>query len=200
MMSDQNEEVVRPKFNGIKIPEGGGVVFTKLYGKHDGKVIEYNITSRAETPLDALENLLKTQSYAEKVYHLTLYDPGVKQAPKSETPPKQDKPAPASHNAEKPKGGGTFHIVKIKVEPQEDGKSKVSMFTDMEGMTKYPVLYVTKTPEQLAETFAAAGDWSPWHFESLVSYEVDWEAIWLESDKKNSRGNPYKDITSVRPA
>jgi hypothetical protein len=203
-MSDQNETIERPKFEGTKVPEAGGIVFGKLYGKTTDKegnkrVVEYNITSRAETPLQALENLLKTQSYSEKVYHLTPYDPGTKQAPSNTSKPTDEKPV--SHNPEKPKGGGTYHIVKIKVEPQEDGKSKVSMFTDMEGMTKYPVLYAVKTPEQLVETFAASGDdWNPEHFESAVSFEVNWDVVWLESDKLNSKGFPYKNITSVRAA
>lgn len=44
------------------------------------------------------------------------------------------------------------------------------------------------------------GDWNESHFGAGSSYECDLVATWKPSEKLNSRGNPYKNIVSVRNA
>lgn len=135
--------------------------------------------------VDGLMNWLDTK--ADKAINLEL-PPNVP-APVTGAPTTQA-PAPQAAN------GGTFHIVKMQIEPRADGKVNVKFF---EAGHQYPDITAVKTPAEGALMLQPIGGWTPAHMVA-GEYNITAAIEWVASDKMNSKGNPYKNIKSIKPA
>jgi hypothetical protein len=114
-------------------------------------------------------------------------------------------PAPAGPVAANVAGGGfaskpreSFVAVKMDVTPRADGKLNVNFYA---AGHQYPDMYVTKTPAEMVAALAKCGAWTlAEHFSGPGSYDLPGYVIeYTLSDKKNSKGNPYKDLADIRP-
>lgn len=90
-----------------------------------------------------------------------------------------------------------IHAVKMQIEARPDGKSKVKFFANGH---EYPDIDVVRTPDQLAQLMSKTADWKPEHFKTTVEAKCDYLIEYVNSEKLNSKGNPYKNITAVLPA
>jgi len=93
--------------------------------------------------------------------------------------------------------GQTINAVKMSVTPRADGKVEVKWFAA--GHT-YPDIYATKTVEALCDLLKATGQWTPAHFGAVAEYLVPMTIRYVNSEKLNSKGNPYKNIVAVLAA
>lgn len=199
-----------------ELPEAGGVAWTELWGKkteEDGVVhdVKINLTSRANTPLQALVDLLAALKTAREEYKLTPYQVRSKPPEDSRTPVKTPFEASTSVSTPLPaptvstisnepvyedieQGEGVIYAVKMSVTPREDGKSKLDFF---ENGHKYPDVSAVMRPENLVELLQNTGAWTVGHLTKPSTYDVKYEIRWRNSATLNKNGKPYKNIVSV---
>lgn len=198
--------------------EAGGIAFTQLHFTrydNDGypEVMEVNITGRGRNAAEAFDNLGDAIHYAMS-RGWSPYKKG------SITPPKAVAPAvPAGTGAspvpavattsavpvpalltdepvyEDVAGVNVVHATKLVVTPREDGKVSLGFFASGH---KYADITKVCTVEQAVQSLKAVGGFTPEHFKAIATYEpISAEIEWVESDKKNSAGKPYKNIVSI---
>ena len=190
------------------LPEAGGIAWTEIWGKkteddvtHDVKI---NLTSRAATPAEALDQLFEALLMAKEKYHMNPFQP-TKAAPGQSAPVQNSaapvvNPAPVSPttapaaSGTTPETNGVFNVVKMTVTPRADGKVKLDFY---EANHKYPDIYSVKTPEAQVAMLANTGEWTPAHFAQVATYEVNYKVQWRNSENKTSKGNFYKDIVGI---
>ena len=200
--------------------EAPGIAWTEVYGKTGGHVMRINLTSRANTPQEALDQLMKTIAYGMEAYKLKPYNPnertapaqnlgtpGTKPAPVTPAPVAQPAtpgtatpPPPVTTPASAPattSNGGIMDIVKIDCTPVANGKSKLLFYA---AGHQYADLTALMTPDQLAVLMQPTGAWTHGHFAVAAVYNVNCKVEWKASDKMNSKGNPYKNIVRVMAA
>jgi hypothetical protein len=103
-------------------------------------------------------------------------------------------PAPAATPAT---GGGAVEVNRVTVTPNAEGKTKIEFWKTGR---KYPELQATWTPERAAELFAKLdASWTAAHFQAATAYDVTFTVEWVNSQKLNTKGIPYKDIVDLRP-
>lgn len=188
-----------------KLGEAGGIAWCELYGHksdEDGvHEVKINLTSRAETPAQALAELLATLKIAREEYKLNPY-PVLHKAPAlnpvaTTVTPVPVAPAPMVNEPvyeDIEQANGEFHAVKMSVTPRTDGKSKVDFF---EAGHKYPDISAVMSPEQLASMMQIVGGWTPEHFKQMGTYEVKYAIQWRNSTTLNKNGKPYKNIVGI---
>lgn len=183
--------------------EAGGIAFCELWGvstdedgvKHPVKI---NVTARDLTSISALRQLMETIKVARNEYKLKPYQPNSGYVSK----PAESKPVsqPAAKPAPKAEGNQVFHCNKIVAGPYKD-KIKIDWYTDnVAGKTKYPYLTSYIPVEQAMAWLQPFGEWKADDFYANKEYPVNLNITWVESDKKNDRGNPYKNITNIEEA
>lgn len=202
------------------LPEAGGIAWVELYGKKtddsDGNQyeIKINLTSRALSPIEALNRLIEAISYAQQ-YNLKPYS--TRYAPKpAETPqaPASAPTIPAPGAAPKapgipeptyedvePKTTGVIEAVKMTITPRADGKTKLDFYEEGH---QYPDISAVMAPEQLSAMMQAVGAWTPDHFRQIATYDrnqgIHYKISWRHSTQLNRAGNPYKNIVTINPA
>lgn len=193
--------------------EAPAIAFTKLFGTKDGQVIEINVTARADTLAHALDELFNGAVHGKEKYHLSMLNPNVhsspaktskEQAPSTSAPasagsPASQVPAPAAKPANQTGASTpTIHAVKLEITPDAEDKVTLKWYA---GGHKYPDIYTTRTTEKILELLRSTGeDWTITHLSKVGSYTVNHDIRYLNSEKTNSKGNPYKDIVEIRPA
>lgn len=130
--------------------------------------------------------------WLDKHAELVNVEPPAKAAPVTPAAPNAPQ-APA----QPANGIQSIRIAKMSVTPRADGKADVKFF---EAGHQYPDLYATRTPAELAALLKATGEWKEDHFKAAAEYNVTMTIDYKLSDKKNSKGNPYKDIVTVSAA
>lgn len=145
------------------------------------------------------------------------YRPVIKYPDRSDSPAPQQaqsSPAPAptapSSTATKtsapavtpaPTVGGevnTMNIVRMEVTPRADNRADLALY--MQGH-KWPDLKVNNWPvPKLIELLSPTGEWSEEHLAVSQSYTVNFIAEWANSTKLKQSGEPYKNVTAIRPA
>lgn len=88
-----------------------------------------------------------------------------------------------------------MHVSKMQVEPQADGKVKVSFF---EPGHRFPDIYSTRLATQWVKDLSATGAWTTEHLQTAGEYPVSFKIAYTLSQKLNTKGNPYKDIASIK--
>jgi hypothetical protein len=115
-------------------------------------------------------------------------------------------PAPTGPVAANVAGGSfaskpreSFVAVKMDVVLRPDGKLNVNFYA---AGHQYPDMYVTKTPAEMVAALAKTGPWTvAEHFSKPGIFEgLNLLVEYTLSDKKNSKGNSYKDLADIRPA
>lgn len=189
-------------------------------------LVKISLTNRAEDAEAALRGLLKAMAVAKNEFKLNPYQPDFNSQPTSrkqepaaaapakvkttravtdeegepdyedepEEPKKKAQPAKTGA-ANTSKSGGRMKIIKIKLTPRDDEKVTVDLFA---AGREYADLHVVKTPDALAEMFG--DDWEPeinWDPTKAKVYNVEMWATWELSERLNSKGNPYKDVTEI---
>lgn len=188
------------------LPEAGGVAWVELYGKksdddgvHDVKI---NLTSRASTPAEALQQLLETLQMAKEVYKLTPYIKSNKAPAKNEPVKTEITPAPIT-GAPAPQEPvyediepqvNKIAAVKLVSTPRADGKTRLDFY---EAGHQYPDIAAVMSPEQLATLMLPTGAWTADHFKTLATYNVECTVLWKNSQNLNKNGKPYKNIVRV---
>lgn len=87
-------------------------------------------------------------------------------------------------------------VKKVKVEPQADGKVKLHLFAEGH---KYADLYITRSLDAMLKILENTGyQWSADFLGKVAEYDMSFYADWKNSDKTNSKGNPYKDVIALR--
>lgn len=110
-------------------------------------------------------------------------------------------PAPAPP-AGPPAGGTTFRCVRIEVQPQPTGSSKIEFFGNdrKPGGNEFPTLAAYWDAVRAVNMFKETGPWTEEHFTKAAAYTVNYDVTWVNSDKLNSRGNPYKNVVKITKA
>lgn len=204
----------------------GGGAFIDMYGtKKDANgaahKVKIGLISHAKTPEGALRNLMSAVKVAIEEYKMQPYDFTLQNSPAVNAPstpaiakqpaagtmtptaPGAPVPAapktPASSAGETVLRGGTFDIVKIEVLPKTDGKVEVKFWASGR---KFADLTAVKTPEAMAKMFAegTGAGWLPEHFSKVGAYETALKVYWVPSEKTNSNGVPYKNLSKIENA
>ena len=195
----------------VALPEAGGVAWVDLHGSKVEDGIKYDVkislTHRAATSTEALQGLMESLAFAKAEYKLRPYQLRHKPEQKPAAVPA---PVPAPAPVEAPSGPpeleytpveaqgepttGTMNIIKMEIAPRADGKTDLKFF--MAGR-QYPEIYACMTPEQLAPMLANTGAWTPDHFKSPASHDINYVINWRNSQNTNKNGKFYKDIVTI---
>jgi hypothetical protein len=191
-------EITQPLFS-----EAPAVVFTQLYGAKQNQIIQFNLTCRANTGEEAMEMIFRAIQYAAQ-YSLSTVKPDISQPAPA---PSQSAPVPANHNSQTPQqplpadgfapGSGLIRAVKLEIVPEMDDKVTLKFY---ETGHQYPDITTKRVTERALELLQSTGD--GWRIEDLQrasTRNIRYGIRYRESDKRNSRGNPYKDIVDIRP-
>lgn len=106
----------------------------------------------------------------------------------------------AKIEAEPSEGGadfdGQFQLDRLEYAPRTDGKVNANYFAP--GM-QWPTIYSARTKDQLSAMVNQMWGLSttPEAFDKAGKLDVHGTVFWKNSDKKNSRGNPYKNIVRI---
>lgn len=181
--------------------EAGGIAFCELWGistDEDGikHPVRINVTARDLTSISALRQLMETIKIAREEYKLKPYQPNSGYVSK----PVQEEPKPATNRPAPKVEGQMFHCNKIMAGPFKD-KIKLDWYTDsVAGKTKYPFMTSYIPVEQAMAWLQPFGEWEADDFYANKEYPVSLNITWAESDKKNDKGNPYKNIVKIEAA
>ena len=199
------------------IGEAGGVAWVDLHGTKSLDGISYDVkislTSRANTPITALTELLAAVKFAQdnfKMYPFARKASGASAAPKnnnvSSAPaiPVSAPPVPSSTGSNpveptyediQPSQGGIVNAVKMSVVPRADGKTQVGFF---EAGHQYADINCVMTPAQIVALLSPTGVWTEEHFKVIATYEpIAYKIAWQPSTKLNKYNKPYKNVVSI---
>lgn len=101
-------------------------------------------------------------------------------------------PAPAAPG---PQGPRVLHATKLQIVPRPDGKTQLDFFLDHE--RRYSDLRLVDTPDNALRFLSRVGQWTAEHLRGAGTYPVNYDVMWEESTRLNSKGNPYKDIVGI---
>lgn len=174
----------------------GAWVITRVWSKSG---IAIDVKASGVNTAAAIEDLYKGMAYGMETFGWKTEQ----DAPKPATQPAAPS-APAPHPQSivgnmpvQDTSINTMEIKRVKVEPQPDGKIKVSLFADGH---KWPDLYMTQKLDATLKALAQTGyEWTPEFLSKVSEYDMSFYADWRNSDKLNSKGNPYKNIVAFRP-
>lgn len=196
--------------------EAGGVAFTSLrhYRYNDDgetEMLEVSITGRGRSAREAFDNLGDVIRYA-KSKGWTAYKKvsGAPSKPQVATPAAPAVAAPAAPVAPvapvvqkpaepvyEPLQGQENVLVatKLVVTPRPDGKVELAFFSDGH---KWADIKKVCSVADAVKTLAPIGGFTAEHLKALTTYEpITAHITWVESEKKNAAGNPYKNIVSI---
>jgi hypothetical protein len=190
--------------------EAPGIAFTKLYGLKDGQTIEINLTARANNPIEAIQQLMEAARFSKETYKLSLTNPNIRQSPGNSTQASTNATAPATSPAPNSPtstttapvtstnpadDGKIIHAVKMKVTPKADGKVTLEWFGNGR---RFPDINKTCATDKAVTLLRSTGeDWHTEHLTHVAEYNIKHDVHWAESENKNSKGNPYKDIVKI---
>jgi hypothetical protein len=161
----------------------------------DNELVRFQVTSRygsspekivktTEAAIEAYKELRAAHPLPEKVAAPAPVAPAA-------APAKQTVTTPA------PTGTQTLLIKKMKVEPQPDGKVKLALFSEGH---KYADLFMSMGLDATLKALDGTGQaWEAKHLSVAAEFDVSFYADWKNSDKLNTRGNPYKNVIALHP-
>ena len=211
-----NEELLQQMYDHNKaMGEAGGIAFCELWGvstDEDGVKhhVRINVTARDLNSTSALRQLMETIKFAKEEYKMKPYQPNFGSVSKPKTEPVGNSdPFPAVQEAAKPavqtnpatnrpvpaEGVNAFHCTRLVVS-QYNGKAKLDFYS---AGRKYAELTSYVAPEQAGAWFQPFGLTSDDFFGS-GEHTVSLKVLWKNSDKLNSKGNPYKNVVSIEAA
>lgn len=173
----------------------GAWVISKVWSKTG---IPIDVKASGPDTASAIDDLYKGIKHGIENFGWLLEQPG---APKMQTTDKAPASTPAPTGPAQPANVdtsvNTMEIKKVKVEPQPDGKIKVAMFAEGH---KYADLYMTQNLDRTLEALNGTGyEWTAEYLSKTAEYDMAFFADWRNSEKLNSKGNPYKNVIALRP-
>ena len=107
----------------------------------------------------------------------------------------QAPPPPPNMPAMPPAGGGVIIATKMAIKSTTSSGAKVDFYA---AGHRYADLTWPKA-ESLIESFpvVAQAGYAPAHFVIGQEYAINWQLTWANSERVNSKGTPYKDITGI---
>lgn len=164
--------------------------FSDTFKWTDGNGFEHMTTVRGWALMPFMSSIQNT------VKHIT--DSGGKNNKPAQAPapePRLDQaPAPAKDEANPT--GLSFQVSKLKVTPEiKDGAQRIMVELFAEGHQWADIKAFYSTAEQAAVAFA---DVTGLDFHVAGEYSINCIADYRLSDKKNTKGNPYKNLVRVR--
>ncbi len=122
--------------------------------------------------------------------HTSTNTQGAASSPKIDT--RQDSDSPPAHD-------GTVQSIRFTVEGHDGGKVKLSFFAEGRKWADITRVCTVSTAIDMMQPTAKNGKtWTQNHFEPGKEYPLGCTVYYTLSDKKNSAGNPYKDIVAIR--
>ena len=186
--------------------EAGGVAWCELYGHKevDGVpvTVKINLTCRELNGALALESLINALAVAKDKYNMVPYNVLPKKAPVvAEDPfPVKEEPRYEPVRTKLPEGE-SFHCVKFTSVAGSEGRVQISFYTDMAGKTKFPYLKTTLATERAMAYFRGANlNITEAHLVSGQEIPCNLNVYFVYSDKLNSAGNPYKNVSAIEAA
>lgn len=191
--------------------EAPAVIFTQLYAPKGGQIVQFNLTCRANSAREAIDQLVDGINYAKTKGFSVI-------RPMGDTPPAMAAPqthverpaspvtAPASNSQAAPaiaQNGAnntvsgqlkTIRAVRMDVMPKPDGKVTLEWYMDGH---KFADIYTTRTLDNAVNLLLPTGAWTADHLKEAQTYSVRHVITWRDSEKLNSKGNPYKDLVSI---
>jgi len=178
-----------------EIKTQGAWIITRVYSAHG---IQIDVKASGGNTAAAIDDL-----YAGIAHGIEKYGWQIEQtnAPK---PVQVSAPAPATKTpAPKVEGDtaqiNTMEIAKVKVEPQSDGKIKVGLFATGH---QYADLWMNNlTLDSALKILANTGyEWTADYLSKVAEFDMHFFADWRNSEKLNTKGNPYKNVIALRSA
>lgn len=224
-MTEEVQEVKEVKEEAVpfdlleNLGEAGGVAFTSL--RHyryndDGEVemLEVSVTGRGRNAREAFDNLGDVIKYAIakgwNPYKKISSAPArvkAQEAPVGQAVPavpavpagnpKAPAPAPATSNEPVlvPLEENVINATKLVVTPRPDGKVSLAFFAEGH---KWADITKVCSIEQAIATLAPIGGFTAEHLQAVATYEpISAHISWVESEKLNAAGNPYKNIVAI---
>jgi hypothetical protein len=126
----------------------------------------------------------------------TVQETGGRTAALQPAPKPVQAPAPSTEPATANAAGTSLQIKKIKVTPEvKDGASRILVELFMDGHQWADIKAYFNTGEQARAAFSPVTDLN---FNEAGEYAIDCTADYRLSEKKNSKGSPYKNLVAVR--
>lgn len=192
--------------------EAPAVIFTQLFGLKNGQVVQFNLTVRANSAPEAVDQLMDGIRHAGKKWGLSTAKPDISvpapgalpldmqpgaglpgaQAPIT-VPARPVVSAPALPAASAGAGGGVIHAVKMEIVPLPEGKVTIKWY---EAGHQFPDLTSTRPVEKAIELLMPTGGWMASHLAIPGTFQVRHRIEWANG-KLNKNGKPYKDIVTL---
>ena len=89
-----------------------------------------------------------------------------------------------------------FHVISIDIDPQRDGRVKVSFFGDQfrQPRDDYASASLLLSPEDMKDALAKYYEFKVETFQKIGTFAVDFYVETYLSSKMNSKGKPYKNV------
>ena len=195
-----------------ELGEAGGIAFTTVYKiktLEDGtnERLEINLTGRGHTAMEAMQNLFNGLAYAHEQGY-TAWRRSEKMTPlpaqtpvagaMATLPGATTTPAAAQPPVAPPAGSGAvFKAEKMVITPRADGKVDIEFFA---ANHQYHDLKTTKTVDAAIAMLAPIAPFTAANFSTAATYPVSINVRYVNSEKLNKAGNPYKDLVDITPA
>lgn len=159
---------------------------------------EWQVTIRADTFKELADRITWVNGWIDKHGN----GKGKNPAPANPAPIAAQVSAPIAPAAPAPATQATPQIFTMQIErmettPRSDGKVDAKFF---QAGHQYPDLTAAKAPDALVAMLAQTGQWTAAHFAAATQYPVKWIIEWVNSDKLNKNGKPYKNIVAIKAA
>ena len=174
--------------------QAGAWVITDVFSKHGVRI---TVKASGANVNAAVDDLYQGIAHGIDTYGWTVEQTN---APKQAAPASSPAPAPQSVVGALPiidTSINTMEIVKVSVAPQQDGKIKIGLFWQGH---KYADLFMTMGLDATLKALANTGfEWTAEFLSKPAEFDMHFYADWRNSEKLNSKGNPYKNIVALRP-
>lgn len=188
--------------------EAGGIAWCEIFTSTGVKI---NLTSRADTPEQALGELIHTIITAKQRFGIEPHPVKVAPAPAkpagSAVPPHvagtsaprpvSSTSAPATPAGDQPKEGDfgpSFVATRLQFAKRDGGKVDVKLFS---GNHKFPDVTAVRTYDSALKMLQNTGDaWDITHFDMTDEFECNYKVDWVYG-AFNSKGNRYKNVVKL---
>ena len=174
---------------------------TTVRGNPTGEEVEAHLRSARM----AMMEVVKMGGRAKQIgQQPTTPAPKAEEAPKVEVAP-SDIPAPAEPHYEPvpEKEEMVLHAVKMEVKPravEEGAEQRVDLQFFGENHKYADLYFPNRTIDDCIKLLKDVGAYKTEHLNKAKTYTVNYRIGWVESEKLNSKGKPYKNIVWVQKA
>ncbi len=95
----------------------------------------------------------------------------------------------------------TMRVIRLSIQPDADDETKTrAQLWEREKAEGhiYPDLTIAGPIERVLKALQGTGGWTAELMRVAKGYTVAWDVDWVESEKKNAKGYPYKNVVAIR--